>query len=118
MKLKNLKIYSLVILEIFLLNLKAHAIDIFIDAQLPETFIHNLEKESNKKFIIKEIISSLSAEKSMLSTIFKEISHHINEVEFQIQETIKKGKNVYQCILISYKNKNYFINFQSIKSPK
>lgn len=118
MKLKNLKIYSLVILGIFLLNLKAHAIDIFIDAQLPETFIHNLEKESNKKFIIKQITSSLAAEKSMLSTIFKEISHHINEVEFQSQETIKKGKNIYQCILISYKNKNYFINFQSIKSPK
>lgn len=59
MKLKNLKVYLLVILSFFLFNLSTNAIDIYIQVHFPSKFLQNASLPTNKKIIIETIWKAL-----------------------------------------------------------
>ena len=59
MKLKNLKVYLLVILSFFLFNLSTNAVDIYIPIPFPGNFFQNASSRGNKRIIITTICDAL-----------------------------------------------------------
>lgn len=85
MKLKNLKVYLLVILSFFLFNLNTHAVNFNIPNPLPGIFFKNAQLPGNKKIIIQTILDAIDTtsfpdtqSKDRLKTDFMNMRNNLN----------------------------------------
>lgn len=111
MKLKNLKIYLLIIFSIFLFNLNTQAIDLNIQSPIPGNFFKNAQLPGNKKIIIQTILDAIDTTsfsdtqfKNRFKTDFMNMRNNLNETNILDCATYIYTINneIYQSMFIQF----------------